>query len=58
MLFGSLGLGYFAYGVKQRAIVPLVCGVVLVGLPYFVSNLMLMIVSGFMVIAVSYFVRY
>jgi hypothetical protein len=36
LLFSSLGLGFFLYGKKQRAIVPLVCGLVLVAIPYFV----------------------
>jgi len=26
LLFGSFGLGYFVYGKKQKAVVPLVCG--------------------------------
>lgn len=26
MAFGSVGLGYFVYGKKQRAVVPLLCG--------------------------------
>jgi len=38
LLFGSIGLGYFIYGKKQRAVVPLVCGLALMLFPYFVSN--------------------
>ena len=46
MLFGSVGLGYVVYGKKQNAIVPLVCGVALMVFPYFVTNVILMIVVG------------
>ena len=38
VLFGALGAGYCLYGVRQRAVVPAVCGVALVVLPYLISN--------------------
>jgi hypothetical protein len=33
MFFGALGLGFLVYGRKQRAVVPLVCGVALMTFP-------------------------
>jgi hypothetical protein len=57
VLFGSLGLGYFVYGKKQNAIVPLVCGVVLMAFPYFVTNVVLMIVVGLFFSVLPFFVR-
>ena len=36
MLFGMIGVGFFMYGKKQRAVVPLFTGVALFVLPYFV----------------------
>jgi hypothetical protein len=33
LLFGSIGLGYFIYGKRQRAVVPLVCGLALMIFP-------------------------
>ena len=57
MLFGSIGLGYFIYGKKQRAVVPLVCGLVLMLFPYFVSNLVLLVVIGAVLCAIPYFLR-
>ena len=57
MLFGSVGLGYVVYGKKQNAIVPLVCGVALMVFPYFVTNVILMIVVGLFFSALPYFVR-
>jgi len=46
ILFGSLGMGYFVYGKKQQAIVPLVAGLALCIFPYFVSSLYLMVLVG------------
>ena len=57
LLFGSLGAGYFVYGKKQRAIVPLLCGIALVVFPYFVASPWLMVVVGVVLAAVPYFVR-
>ena len=38
LLFGSIGLGYFMYGRRQGASVPLLCGLELMAFPCFVSN--------------------
>jgi hypothetical protein len=57
VLFGSVGLGYFVYGKKHRVAVPLVCGLVLMLLPYFVSGAWLLVVLGIAIAAVPYFVR-
>ena len=58
MLFGAIGLGFFVYGTRQRVIVPFVIGVSLFIFPYFVSNLYLLIVTGVVLVAVPYFVRF
>jgi hypothetical protein len=57
LLFGSIGLGFLIYGRKQRAVVPLVCGLGLMIFPYFVSNTILLIAIGAALIAIPYFVR-
>ena len=57
MLFGSIGLGFFVYGKKQRAIVPLACGLALMVFPYFVSGTLLLIAIGVALMAIPYFVR-
>ena len=57
LLFGSIGLGYFIYGKKQRAVVPLVCGLALMLFPYFVSNIMLLVGIGALLAAIPYFLR-
>ena len=57
LLFGSIGLGFFMYGRKQKAVVPLICGLVLMFFPYFVSNTMLLVAIGVALIVIPYFVR-
>ena len=57
VLFSSIGLGYFIYGKRQGAPVPLVCGIGLMVFPYFVSNSWAMVLVGSALMAVPYFVR-
>jgi hypothetical protein len=57
VLFGSIGLGFFIYGKKQRAIVPLICGLALMAFPYFVSGTVLLVLVGAMLMAIPYFIR-
>jgi hypothetical protein len=46
ILFGSIGMGYFVYGKKQQAAIPLIAGIVLCIFPYFVSNVYIMVLVG------------
>jgi len=57
LLFSSIGLGFFVYGKKQGAIVPLVCGLALMVYPYFVTNAAILVAIGAALIAIPYFVR-
>lgn len=57
ILFGAIGMGFFIYGRKQRAGVPLVCGLALMVYPYFISNTVLLVVIGVALMVVPYFVR-
>ncbi len=57
LLFGSVGIGFFIYGKRQRRVVPLVCGLALMIFPYFVSGTILVVVVGIVLIAIPYFVR-
>jgi hypothetical protein len=57
LLFGSIGLGFFVYGRKQKVVVPLVCGVALMIFPYFVSNTVLLVALGVVLIAIPYLIR-
>lgn len=56
-IFGSIGLGFFVYGKKQKVITPLFCGMGLMVFPYFVSNLYILIFVGLALIALPYFIK-
>ena len=58
VLFGAIGLGFLTYGRRQRAIVPLIAGVVLLLIPYFIPNVYLLVAAGAVTMAVPYFIRY
>jgi hypothetical protein len=57
VLFGSIGLGFFIYGKRQGAPVPLACGLALMVFPYFVSSAWATVVLGALLVAIAYFVR-
>jgi len=46
LLFSTVGTGYFIYGRKERSSSYLLLGVFLVAYPYFVSNLVLLVLIG------------
>jgi len=46
MMFGVIGYGFFSYGRKQKAAVPLLSGIMLSVLPYLVSDVDMLIISG------------
>ncbi|MBI5593208.1 MAG: hypothetical protein HY881_22315 [Deltaproteobacteria bacterium] len=57
VIFGSIGLGFFVYEKKQKAVIPLCCGIGLMVFPYFISNSYLLILSGIVLVALPYFIR-
>jgi len=58
VLFGALGLGYFVYGKKQQAVVPLLCGLALMVLPYFVYGMWTLLAVGAVLSVLPFIVRY
>ena len=46
LFWGTVGAGYFIYGKKQREMVPLVGGLVMVVASFFVSSALLMSLIG------------
>jgi hypothetical protein len=57
LLFGSIGVGFVIYGHRQRAVVPLLCGLALIVVPYLVSNSILLVVIAVVLMALPYFFR-
>lgn len=58
MLFGAIGVGYFIYGKRQSALVPLVCGLLLMIFPYFFTSAWALVLVGAVLMAIPYFVRF
>ena len=57
MLFGAIGLGFFTYGKKQKAVVPLSVGVALFVIPYIMPNVWMLVTAGGILVVLPYFVR-
>lgn len=57
MFFGVIGMGYFSYGRKQKAIIPLISGISLFVVPYFISNVYLLVGAGVSAMALPFFVK-
>ena len=57
VIFGSIGLGFFVYGKKQKAIIPLLSGIGLMVVPYIISNMYILILSGIVLVALPYIIK-
>jgi hypothetical protein len=58
VLYGAIGFGYLIYGRRQQKGIALLSGVVLCAFPYFVSNIVLLILIGLVLIALPFYIRY
>ncbi len=57
LLFGSIGFGLFLYGKKQKAVVPLITGIALCVVPYFIADVYVLVLVGVLLMGIPYFVR-
>tara|TARA_R110000787_G_scaffold9397_2_gene32842 strand:- start:284 stop:490 length:207 start_codon:yes stop_codon:yes gene_type:complete len=57
VLFGGIGIGYFIYGKKQKAIVPLCTGLALFVFPYFMSSVSMLLIFGVILVVIPYFLK-
>jgi hypothetical protein len=55
VIFGSIGLGFFVYGKKQKAAIPLFCGIGLMVFPYFISNMYILVILGILLVTLLAF---
>jgi hypothetical protein len=58
MLFGSIGVGFFMYGKKQKMVMPLLTGMALCIFPYFISNVYFLVIVGVALLTLPYFFRF
>jgi len=54
LLWGSIGVGYWIYGKKQRELMPMIGGVAMVGVSYLVSSWLLMSLIGLALMVAVY----
>jgi hypothetical protein len=57
LFFGSLGAGMFLYGRKASRLVPLVAGLGLIVVPYFIPNVIAMAVVSIAMAALPWIIR-
>ena len=57
LLFGSIGFGFFLYGKKQKQVVPLITGIALCVVPYFIANVYALVIVAVILMAIPFFVR-
>ena len=58
VLFSAIGMGYFIYGKRQQALVPLCTGLALCIFSYFMTSVTALLIVGAVLVAVPYFIRY
>lgn len=58
MIFGSIGFGFFLYGKKQKAVMPLLAGFALMLFPYFISNVYFLVIVGVTLVTLPYYFRF
>ena len=58
MLFGVVGMAYFAYGKKQQRGSALLAGIALMAFPYFVANAIFLVAIGILLIALPFFISW
>ena len=57
MILGSIGAGYLVYATRQRKGVALISAIVLFVIPYFITNVWLMVVLGIVVMVLPFLIR-
>jgi hypothetical protein len=57
VLFGSLGLGYFIYGKNTVNFIAMVAGVALMVVPYFISNVIVLLIVCLVLAVAPYLLR-
>ena len=57
MFFVLFGIAFLTYGRKQRALIPLLAGLSLLCVPYFISDFTTLITVGVLIVFLPYFIR-
>lgn len=55
---GCFGFAYFVYGKRQTKVIPLVCGIGLCIIPYFIGNLTILILVCLSLIIAPFIIKF
>jgi hypothetical protein len=55
LVWGSIGFGYFIYGKKQRSLCPMIGGILMMIVSYFIASALLMSLVGLGIAGGVYF---
>ena len=58
LIFGSVGTGYFVYGKKQKKMMAFIAGIGLCVFPYAISNTVVLVLVGILLMALPFVFRY
>lgn len=57
VFFSVVGAGYFVYGKRQQETAPLICGLVLMVFPYFITNPWALFIIGTILMGLPFYFR-
>lgn len=57
VVFGAIGFAFSLYGTRQKAVIPFLAGLGLMGVPYLIANVYALVIAGVVLMALPYFVR-
>ncbi|CAG37078.1 hypothetical protein [Desulfotalea psychrophila] len=57
VIFGSMGLALLLYGKRQTAIIPFLSGIGLMLMPYFISNIFILVPTGIVLVACPFLLK-
>ncbi len=58
LLFSSIGVGYAIYGRKQNVPVAFICGLLLMGYPFVITNSALLVLVGALLMATPFVIKF
>jgi hypothetical protein len=58
MMCSVIGFGFFSYGKKQRALIPLLVGLSLFVIPYFINSMPILLMTILALMITPYFIRF
>jgi hypothetical protein len=55
LIWGAIGSGFFIYGKKQSAFIPMIAGIALIGISYFIASPLYMSMTAIGIMGTTWF---